>query len=88
VIGDTDTIYKLFARQLSGFEYKKAKTIYRDFIKNYTRIEIDAKRKTIDICLNKKNHLPLLMSLEWFNNGVVIPWLNDFKINYRVSNTT
>jgi hypothetical protein len=83
-----DTIYKLFSRQLSGFEHKKAKTIYRDFIKNHTRIKIDAVGKTVDICLNKKNHLPVLMSLEWFKNGVIIPWLNDFKINYRVSNTT
>ena len=83
-----DTIYKLFARQLSGFEHKKAKTIYRDFIKNHTRINIDAVGKTVDICLNKKNHLPVLMSLEWFKNGVSIPWLNDIKINYKVSNTT
>jgi len=83
-----DTIYKLFTRQISGFEHKKAKTIYRDIIKNHAQITINVKTQTIDICLNKKNHLPLLLSLDWFKNGVVIPWLDNYKLNFRVSNTT
>jgi len=83
-----DTVYKLFSRQISGFEHKKAKTIYRELIKNHARFTINVKTKTIDICLNKKNHLPLLIYQDWFKNGVVIPWLDNYKLNFQISNTT
>ena len=83
-----DTIYKLFTRQISGFEHKKAKTVYRDIIRNHARFTISDKVKTIDIILNKKIHLLLLMNLDWFKNGAVIPWLYNYKLNFRVNNTT
>ena len=83
-----DTIYKLFTRQISGFEHKKAKTVYRNIIRNHARFTISDKVKTIDIILNKKIHLLLLMNLDWFKNGAVIPWLYNYKLNFRVNNTT
>jgi len=83
-----DTIYKLFVRQFQGFEHKKVKTIHRDLIKNHTRIEINEEVKSITVSLNKKSHLPIIMEKDWFNQETVIPWLNNFKLKFTVTNTT
>lgn len=83
-----DTIYKLFTRSIPGFEKKKAKTIYRDFISNHSKFEINSEAKTITITLNKKSHIPLLMNLDWFKANTEIPWLDNYKLIFKVSNSS
>ncbi|MEA2103986.1 MAG: transposase [Candidatus Cloacimonadota bacterium] len=82
------TIYKLFTKKIDGFGDKKAKTIYRDFIKNHSRFEICKKTKIIKITINKKSHLPFIIDCDWFKNEIAIPWLYDYKIKFEVSNTS
>ena len=67
-----DVAYKIFARQIDGFSNKKAKTIYQNFIRNYSRFEIDEKTKTINVPLNKKSHFPLIIDLDWFKKETEI----------------
>lgn len=83
-----DTIYKLFTKQISGFGNRKAKTIYRDFIRNNSKFDINKDDKIIKITINKKSHLPLLLEQNWFQEETSIPWLNNYKIKFEVSNTS
>jgi len=80
-----DTVYKLFARQIPGFEHLKADTIYRSFIKNYAHFQITAgNQKTICITLNKKVNLPLLYQTDWFDQATEIPWLNGYTLLFQI----
>ncbi len=60
------TLYKLFIKEIEGFGDRKAKTIHRDFIRNYSRFEINEEDKIIKITMNKKSHFPLITDQEWF----------------------
>jgi len=83
-----DTLYRLLASQIPGFEKSKAEKIYRLFISNYTYFTIDNSiKKTITIKLNKKANLPLLYETDWFEKSTQIPWLNDYNIKFEINST-
>jgi len=77
-----ETVYRLFASQIPGFEQLKSDKIYRYFIKNYAHFDVSA--NAIKIRLNKKRHLPLLMEKEWFKKGFHVPWLDNAKVNFEL----
>ena len=84
-----DTVYKLFAQQITGFQHVKPEKIYRDFIRNYTRVEISAANpKAIEITINKKTSLPLLYETDWFDQATEIPWLNNFNLLFKIGSST
>lgn len=83
-----DTVYKLFSKQIPGFENSKAETIYRSFIKNYAHFNVNAEQnKIIKITLNKKVHLPLLYETDWFNKTTKIDWLDNYKIKFEIGSS-
>ena len=83
-----DTVYKLFAAQIPGFENIKSEKIYRLFINNYACFSIDyTKTKTITIKLNKKVNLPLLYETHWFEKTIQIPWLDNYHIKFEINST-
>ena len=82
-----DTIYKLFSKQIPGFQNSKAETIYRSFIKNYAHFNVNAENKIIKITLNKKVHLPLLYETDWFNKTTKIDWLHNYKIKFVIGSS-
>lgn len=82
------TLYKLFIKKIEGFGDRKAKTIHRDFIRNYSRFEINEEDKIIKITMNKKSHFPLIIDQEWFKNETIIPWLDGFKLKFSVNNSS
>jgi hypothetical protein len=79
-----DTVYRLFAMQIPGFENSKSETIYRNVIKNYAHFEISSEEKIIEITLNKKVHLPLLYETDWFAKTNEIEWLGNYKIKFEI----
>ena len=64
------TLYKLLANQLVGFEKENAKSIYINFIHNGADIEI--RKNEIHIKMLKKSHNPIIMSSEIFKRAVVL----------------
>ena len=83
-----DTVYKLFSKQIPGFENSKAETIYRLFIKNYAYFNITSgQEKMIKITLNKKVQLPLLYETDWFNTTTEIEWLYNYKIKFEIGSS-
>ena len=83
-----DTVYKLFSMQIPRFENSKSETIYRLFVKNYTRFNISAEQeKLIKITFNKKVHLPLLYETDWFNKTTKIEWLDNCKIKFEIGSS-
>jgi hypothetical protein len=81
-----NTLYKILARQLPGFEKEKAKTLYTNFIHNGADIKI--KNNEIDIQVLKKSHNPIIMSSQIFRKPISISWLNNFKLLFSVQSTT
>jgi hypothetical protein len=83
-----DTVYKLFSKQIKGFESSKSETIYRLFIKNFARFEVNVNDdKLITVRLNKKVYLPLLLETKWFNKETVIPWFDNHKIKFEIGSS-
>jgi len=80
-----DTVYKLFSRQIPGFEKNKSETTYRNFINNYAHFNITSEpERIIKITLDKKVHLSLLYETEWFNKTTEIDWLDNYKIQFEI----
>ena len=82
-----DTVYKLFSREIPGFENKKAESIYRWLINNYAQVEITEEEKSIKITLNKKVHLAALCETAWFNQKVQLPWLGGYWVEFQIGST-
>jgi hypothetical protein len=80
------TLYKLLANQLAGFEKETAKSIYINFIHNGADIEI--RKNEIHIKMLKKSHNPIIISSEIFKEGVKVPWLNNYELFFSTQNTT
>jgi len=77
-----ETIYKLFSNQIPGFTNVKSDKIHRLFINNYAKFKIDDKK--INITLNKKVNLPLLYETDWFEKEISIPWLDNYKLKFKI----
>lgn len=90
-----DTVYKLFSRQIPGFENSKSEKIYRFFVKNYAHFiignlstKMERKRQNrIKMVLNKKVHLPLLYETDWFDKETPISWLGEYKISFQIGSS-
>lgn len=79
-------LYRELAKSLHGFEHCHADTIHRDFLDNGGNITIQG--DTITVGLKKKTHLPILFETPWAKNSTVLPWLNNFKIEFSRATTT
>jgi hypothetical protein len=68
-------LYRLFAKELPGFENCTAETLHRKFLENGAKVVID--KNTVDVHFKKKTHLPLLLELPWVKKlkTTFLPWL-------------
>jgi transposase len=71
-------LYRLFARQLSGYETAKARQIYRHFLDTPAQVEIA--EQTIEVRLPKRAHNPLLIAAGVGSKQVSVPWWNNYKL--------
>jgi len=71
-------LYRLMARQLSGYETAKARQIYRHFLDTPAQIEIGQQR--VEVRLPKRAHNPLLIAAGVGKKEIVIPWWNNCRL--------
>lgn len=79
-----DSLYRLFAQELEGFEQMTAKSIFSKFIDTTGKIEI--REKQIIIKLRRKSHSPILKSLSTFKMPHRVPWLDDRELIFEWKN--
>ena len=71
-------LYRLMARQLTGYESAKARQIYRHFLDTPAQIEIGEQR--VEVQLPKRAHNPLLIAAEIGKKEIPIPWWDNYKL--------
>jgi len=71
-------LYRLLARQLTGYETAKARQIHRHFLDTPAQIEISEGR--VEVQLPKRAHNPLLIAAGVGAKPVRIPWWNDYEL--------
>jgi hypothetical protein len=71
-------LYRLMARQLTGYETAKARQIYRHFLDTPAPIEISAHR--VEVQLPKRAHNPLLIAAGVNKKEIAIPWWYNHKL--------
>ena len=71
-------LYRLMARQLTGYESAKARQIYRHFLDTPAQIEIGDRR--VEVKLPKRAHNPLLIAADVGKKEIPIPWWNNYKL--------
>jgi len=81
------SIYRIFARQIYGFQSARPKRIYTHFIDNAAKVTNCPDEKKIIVSLKKKVHIPLILET-FLANKLRIPWLNNYVVQYDVQNTT
>ena len=81
-----NTLYKLLAKKLRGFEDATAKSIFSKFIDNGAEIQISHPK--IKVELRKRVHNPLIFEAEIFNHDVPIPWYGEYSLRLGRQNTT
>ena len=74
-------LYRIFAAELEGYEHCTAYTIFRKFIRNSGNISIQD--NSINVDLNKKRHLPVILTAMDRMQGEKIDWLGGKKLNFR-----
>ena len=79
-------LYRLFARDLAGFEHNSAQTLFEKFIHNEGSVVCDAKQ--IVVKLKKKRRLPVLLEAlaQYFPQRV--PWLENRQLMIEGASTT
>ena len=81
-----NTLYRLLASKLVGFEKSSAKTLFSNFIDNVADVQIAHPK--IKIILRKKAHNPIIFGAELFNQEIPIPWYGDYLVCFDCQNTT
>ena len=71
-------LYRLMARQLSGYETAKARQIYRHFLDTPAQVHIGEQR--IEVQLPKRAHNPLLIAAGVGKKEIAIPWWDNYKL--------
>ncbi len=71
-------LYRLMARQLSGYESAKARQIYRHFLDTPAQIEIGDQQ--VEVQLPKRAHNPLLIAADVGKKKTPIPWWDNYKL--------
>src|SRR3989449_892779 len=71
-------LYRLMARQLSGYESAKARQIYRHFLDTPAQIEIGEQR--VEVQLPKRAHNPLMIAADVGKKEIAIPWRENFEL--------
>jgi hypothetical protein len=71
-------LYRLMARQLSGYETAKARQIHRHFLDTPAQIQISEGQ--VEVRLPKRAHNPLLIAAGVGRKPLAIPWWDNYKL--------
>ena len=73
-------LYRILAKNLPGYSHNTSTSLFEKFVSNSGAIEISP--DTIKVKMKKKRNLPaILTEMEKFQD-VVLPWMDDRKINF------
>ena len=73
-------LYRILAKNLPGYSHNTSTSLFEKFVSNSGTIEISP--DTIKVKMKKKRNLPaILTEMEKFQD-VVLPWMDDRKINF------
>ncbi len=76
-----DTLYRMFARDLHGFEYATPASLFSKFIDAHGKVVV--KGDEVVVKTAKKANKPILKSLEVFQKGVKVPWWENKKLKFE-----
>lgn len=79
-------LYRLFAKDLEGYENHSAIKLYEKFISNDGRVEIEDSK--ITAIVKKKRHHPALLSNMQNFQGQKVPWWNNTPFNIEAASNT
>ena len=74
-------LYRLMARQLSGYEAAKGRQIFRHFLDAPAQIEIDDHR--VEVILPKRAHNPILRAAGVGEKTIPVPWWNNRLLTFN-----
>lgn len=80
------SLYKMLAKNLTGFERSTAKNLFFDFIDNGAEVEI--LNKKIFVSMRKKVHNSIILESEIFRQPVKIQRLNNLEVVFDSQNTS
>ncbi|MFH1638018.1 MAG: transposase, partial [Candidatus Woesearchaeota archaeon] len=79
-----DSLYRLFAQELKGFEQMTPNKLFSKFIDTTGKIKIT--KKQIIVILRRKAHSPILKSLETFQRVNEVQWLGNRELVFEWRN--
>lgn len=74
--------YRWLARQLKGFDKAKPKQLYRKFVETGGQVEVAPNRRLI-ITFDRRSHNPILREAALDQTTQRIPWLKNYRIEFR-----
>lgn len=75
-------IYRLFAKQLHGFDRAHARQVFRRFLDTPARVVVEGSDVTVR--LPRRAHNPLLIDAGLLNKPIAIPWWNGARLTIQV----
>ena len=79
-----DSLYRLFAKNLKGHEYKTPSTLFREFIDSPGDVKVTPNK--IVVTMRRKAHTPILKSLDLYKQTHSVPWLDNRKLVFQWKN--
>jgi len=76
-----DTLYRMFADDLPGFENTSPATLFSKFIDTQGKVMVEGDEVVVRTA--KKAHKPILKSLETFQEGVEVPWWGNKTLKFE-----
>ena len=73
-------LYRLLAKHLPGYTHNTSTSLFEKFVSNSGEIEISC--DTIKVKMKKKRNLPALLTEMEKYQDMVLPWMNNKKINF------
>lgn len=79
-----DSIYRLFAQELKGFEQMTPNKLFSKFVDTTGKIKITEKQ--VIVILRRKAHSPILKSIETFQTTHKVQWLENRELVFEWRN--
>jgi len=76
-----DTLYRMFADDLPGFENTSPATLFSKFIDTQGKVMVEG--DDVVVRTAKKAHKPILKSLETFQESVEVPWWGNKTLKFE-----
>jgi hypothetical protein len=77
--------YRVLSQNLPGLEQGTVPTLYRKFMENGVKIQIE--EDLITVKLKKKTHRPILFELLWMNEKTPLSWMG-INLQFKVDTTS